>query len=205
MEDVNFGPDESMDDDEIGEGEDAEMDFGEDTGSEDTSRTDDDDEMDEEDDDEVDVDDETGESEGAWQDEEDDEADLVENGEEGEGDEDGDEDDEDEEVDDGVIWPEVRFPHMHMPSGRFSLAQGAEQVPGEADEGDDEEGIGGAFYSRCNFFCRAKPAGTGVPVILGEEEEEDEDEEWTSPQDGYVSSPEISLVLTLVLQRTGCA
>ena len=104
MEDVNFGPDESMDDDEIGDDEDAEMDFGEDTGSEDTSRTDDDNDMDEEDDEEVDVDDETGESEGAWQDE--DGADLVENG-EGEGDEDGDEDDEDEEADDGVIWPEV--------------------------------------------------------------------------------------------------
>ena len=106
MEDVNFGPDENMDDDEIGEDEDAEMDFGEDTGSEDTSRTDDDDDMGEEDDGEVDVDDETGESEGGWQDEEEEEADLVENG-EGEGDEDGDEDDEDEEADDGVIWPEV--------------------------------------------------------------------------------------------------
>lgn len=97
---MNFGPDESMDD-EIGGDEDAEMDFGEDTGSEDTSRTDDDDDMEEEDR-EVDVDDETGESEGAWQDE--DGADLVENGEEGEGDDDGDED-EDEEADDGVIWP----------------------------------------------------------------------------------------------------
>jgi len=115
MEDVNFGPDESMDDDEIGEDEDAEMDFGEDTGSEDTSRTDDDDDMDEEDDEEVDVDDETGESEGAWQDEEDG-ADLVENG-EGEGDEDGDEDDEDEEADDGVIWPEVRSSTYLYPLG----------------------------------------------------------------------------------------
>ena len=109
---MNYGPDESMDDDEIGEDEDAEMDFGEETGSEDTSRTDDDDDMDEEE--EVDVDDETGESEGAWQDEEEEEADLVENGEEGEGDEDGDEDDEDEEVDDGVIWPEVCFPRAHL-------------------------------------------------------------------------------------------
>lgn len=145
MEDVSFGPDESMDD-EIGEDEDAEMDFGEDTGSEDTSRTDDDDDMEEDDDREVDVDDETGESEGAWQDE--DGADLVENGEEGEGDDDGD--DEDEEADDGVLWP----------------GEGPEQVPGETDEGDDEEGIG------------------GLPVILGEEEEEDEDEEWASPQDG---------------------
>lgn len=99
---MNFGPDESMDD-EIGEDEDAEMDFGEDTGSEDTSRTDDDDDMEEEEDREVDVDDETGESEGAWHDE--DGADLVENGEEGEGDDDGDDDDDDEEADDGVIWP----------------------------------------------------------------------------------------------------
>jgi len=40
-------------------------------------------------------------------------------------------------------------------------------------------------------------------VILGEEEEEDEDEEWTSPQDGYVSGPEPPLMLKLVLQRTG--
>lgn len=106
---MNYGPDESMDGDEIGEDEDAEMDFGEETGSEDTSRTDDD--MDEEDDDEVDVDDETGESEGGWQDEEEDGAGLVENGEEVEGDDDGDDDDdEDEEADDGVIWPEVCFP-----------------------------------------------------------------------------------------------
>ena len=36
-------------------------------------------------------------------------------------------------------------------------------------------------------------------MILGEEEEEDEDEEWTSPQDGYVSGPQPSLILTLVL------
>ena len=42
-------------------------------------------------------------------------------------------------------------------------------------------------------------------MILGEEEEEDEDEEWTSPQDGYVSGPELTLILTLVLQRAGCA
>lgn len=147
---MNYGPDESMDGDDIGEDEDAEMDFGEETGSEDTSRTDDDD-MDEEDD-EVDVDDETGESEGAWQDEEEDEADLVENGEEGEGDEDGDEDDEDEEADDGVIWTEVRFLTCIYPSEKLTLAQGVEQVPGETDEGDDEEGIGGTFQSRCYFF-----------------------------------------------------
>ena len=119
MEEVNFGPDESMDDDEIGNDQDAEMDFGEDTGSEDTSRTDDDDDMDEEDDEEVDVDDETGESEGAWQDEEDG-AGLVENG-EGEGDEDGDEDDEDEEADDGVIWPEVCSPTYPYPLGYSAL------------------------------------------------------------------------------------
>ena len=144
---MSYGPDESMDDDDIGEDEDAEMDFGEDTGSEDTSRTDDDD-MDEEDD-EVDVDDETGESEGAWQDEAEDEADLVENGEEGEGDEDGDEDDDDDEADDGVIWTEVCFPMCMCPFGKLILGQGAEQVPGETDEGDDEEGIGGTFKSCC--------------------------------------------------------
>lgn len=50
------------------------------------------------------------------------------------------------------------------------------------------------------YLFRAEPVGPGVPVILGEEEEEDEDEEWTSPQDGYVSGPEPSLILTLVLQ-----
>ena len=83
--------------------------------------------------------------------------------------------------------------------GKLILAQGAEQVPGETDEGDDEEGIGGAFYSHCNFFFFAESTGTGVPVILGEEEEEDEDEEWTSPQDGYVGGPKPSLILTLVL------
>lgn len=37
-------------------------------------------------------------------------------------------------------------------------------------------------------------------MILGEEEEEDEDEEWTSPQDGYVTDSEPPLTLTLVLQ-----
>ena len=146
---MSYGPDESMDGDDIGEDEDAEMDFGEDTGSEDTSRTDDDD-MDEEDD-EVDVDDETGESEGAWQDEEEDEADLVENGEEGEGDEDGDEDDDDEDADDGVIWTEVCFPAYIYSFGELILVQGAEQVPGETDEGDDEEGLGGAFQPCCRF------------------------------------------------------
>ena len=147
---MSYGPDESMDGDDIGEDEDAEMDFGEETGSEDTSRTDDDG-MDEEDD-EVDVDDETGESEGAWQDEEEDEADLVENGEEGEGDEDGDEDDEDEEADDGVIWTEVCFSACICPSRKPIFAQGADQVPGETDEGDDEEGIGGTFRSCCCFL-----------------------------------------------------
>ena len=46
------------------------------------------------------------------------------------------------------------------------------------------------------FLRRAESADPGAPVILGEEEEEDEDEEWTSPQDGYVSGPRPSVVLT---------
>jgi len=194
---VNFGPDESMDDDEIGEDEDAEMDFGEDTGSEDTSRTDDDDDMDEEEDDEVEVD-ESGESEGAWQDEEEDETDLVENGEDGEGDEDGDDDDEDEEVDNGVIWPEVCLSHVHLPSGGSVPHRESSKFQEKRMKVTTKKESEVLSYLK-SFFCRAESASTGAPVILGEEEEEDEDEEWTSPQDGYVSYPQPSLVLTLAL------
>lgn len=53
------------------------------------------------------------------------------------------------------------------------------------------------------FLRRAEPADTGAPVILGEEEEEDEDEEWTSPQDGCVSSPQTSVVLTPHFRELG--
>lgn len=199
MEDVNFGPDESMDGDEIGEDEDAEMDFGEDTGSEDTSRTDDDDDMDEEEDDEVEVDDESGESEGAWQDEEEDEADLVENGEEGEGDEDGDDDDEDEEADNGVIWPEVCLTHVHLPCGGSVSQRESSKFPEKRMRVRMKKESEVPFNLLTIFFCRAESVSTGAPVILGEEEEEDEDEEWTSPQDGYVSGPQPSLILTLAL------
>jgi hypothetical protein len=195
MEDVNFGPDESMDDDEIGEDEDAEMDFGEDTGSEDTSRTDDDDDMDEEVDEEVDVDDETGESEGAWQDEEDG-ADLVENG-EGEGDEDGDEDDEDEEADDGVIWPEVCSPAYLYPLGNSV----SHREPSKFQERQTRvmtKKASEVHPIHVEFSGCAEHINPGVPVILGEEEEEDEDEEWTSPQDGYVTGSRTLLILTLV-------
>jgi hypothetical protein len=179
MEDVNFGPDESMDD-EIGEDEDAEMDFGEDTGSEDTSRTDDDD-MEEEDDEEVDVDDETGESEGAWQDEEDG-ADLVENGEEGEG---------DEEADDGVIWPEVCSSTCLWPLSNSVLHRGLSRFRERRMKVMTKKASEVHFCS-CPMFGPAELAHPGVPVILGEEEEEDEDEEWTSPQDGYVEGPKLS-------------
>ena len=192
---MNFGPDESMDDDEIDEDEDAEMDFGEDAGSEDTSRTDEDDDMDEEDD-EVDVDDETGESEGAWQDE-DDEADLVENG-EGEGDEDGDEDDEDDEADDGVIWPEVCMACIHLPSGNSISYRESSKFRERRMRVTTRKESEVPHNSAAIFLCRAEAVITGAPVILGEEEEEDEDEEWTSPQDGYVNGSEPSLVLTLV-------
>lgn len=194
---MNFGPDESMDDDEIDEDEDAEMDFGEDAGSEDTSRTDEDDDMGEEDD-EVDVDDETGESEGGWQDEEDDEADLVENGEEGEGDEDGDEDDEDEEVDDGVIWPEVCMPRMHLPSGNSLSHRESSKFREKRMRVMMTKELEVPHNPAVISPFRAEVVVTGAPVILGEEEEEDEDEEWTSPQDGYVSGLEPWLILTLV-------
>lgn len=196
MEDVNFGPDESMDD-EIGEDEDAEMDFGEDTGSEDTSRTDDDGDMDEEDDEEVDVDDETGESEGAWQDEEDGPA-LVENG-GGEGDEDGDEDDEDEEADDGVIWPEVCSSAYIYHLRNLVFNREPSKFRGRQMRVTTKR-ASEVHYVPVASFCRAEPINSGVPVILGEEEEEDEDEEWTSPQDGYVTGPKLLLVLTLALQ-----
>ena len=53
------------------------------------------------------------------------------------------------------------------------------------------------------FIRRAEFADTGAPVILGEEEEEDEDEEWTSPQDGYVSGPRPSLILTPHFRELG--
>ena len=194
---MNFGPDESMDDDEIGEDEDAEVDFGEDTGSEDTSRTDDDDDMDEDDDDEVDVDDETGESEGAWQDEGD-ETDLVENG-EGEGDEDGDDDDEDEEADDGVIWPEVCLSHVYLSSGNSISHREPSRFRERRMRVTTKKELEVPFDPFVIFLCRVESANIGVPVILGEEEEEDEDEEWTSPQDGYVSCPEASFILTFAL------
>ena len=185
---MNFGPDESMDGDEIGEDEDAEMDFGEDTGSEDTSRTDDDDDMvEEEDDEEVDVDDETGESEGAWQDEEDG-ADLVENG-EGEGDEDGDEDDEDEEADDGVIWPEVCSSTLLYLSGNSVLDREPSKFRERQMRVTTTKVLEVYSFSVAFFGC-SEPMNPGLPVILGEEEEEDEDEEWTSPQDGYVTDSE---------------
>ena len=43
------------------------------------------------------------------------------------------------------------FRSMRLPFWLLSLRQGAEQVPGETDEGDDEEGIGGAFLSVLNL------------------------------------------------------
>lgn len=201
MEDVNFGPDESMDDDEIGEEEDAEMDFGEDTGSEDTSRTDDDDDMDDEDDEEVDVDDETGESEGAWQDEEDG-ADLVENG-EGEVDDDGDDDDEDEEADDGAIWQEVCSAPCVYPFGDLVFDREPSRFQERLTKATMKKALEVHFYPFLTSAC-AEPVDVGVPVILGEEEEEDEDEEWASPQDGYAKGHEPPAHADTLVQRTRC-
>jgi hypothetical protein len=148
MEDVHFGAEDNMDEDEVGEDEDVEMDFAEDTGSEDTSRTED-----EDDEDEIgEVDPDTGESEGVWQDDDDDEEDLVENDAEPEGDngdededDDDDDDDDDEQAREAVIWTEVFLSH-HTFRLMLTFVYSQGDATQEQEEGEDEEVLGGQIF-----------------------------------------------------------
>ncbi|KAJ7132750.1 hypothetical protein C8R43DRAFT_929975 [Mycena crocata] len=131
MEDVHFGAEGEMDEDEEDENEDVEMDFGEETGSEDTSNTEDEGEDDE---------DPTRQPGEVWDPEEDeeeddeDEEDLIENNDDEDDDE--DEDDANDQIDDvegdggeeEMMWQDIN----------------ADDDAGEpADEGDDDEDVGG--------------------------------------------------------------
>ncbi|KAF9820248.1 hypothetical protein IEO21_01462 [Rhodonia placenta] len=125
MEDVNYGAEDGMDEDEEDEEDDVEMDFGDETGSEDTSATEEDVEDDLEDDLE---DDGTGESEEGWQDEEEeDEEDLVENHEVN-ANEEGEEQEGDEDEGEEVIWQDI--------------AAGEDIAEDAADDADEDEEVG---------------------------------------------------------------
>lgn len=93
MEDVNYTPEDEMDEDVEDDDEDAEMDFGEETGSDDTSNTDEEEEI---------LDADVRESQEGWQDEDEEyeEDDLVEQ-------EDDDDDDDDDGEDEGAPGPDV--------------------------------------------------------------------------------------------------
>ncbi|PCH43593.1 hypothetical protein WOLCODRAFT_75349 [Wolfiporia cocos MD-104 SS10] len=124
MEDVNYGPDDDMDEDGEEDEDDVEMDFGDETGSDDTSNTDEDAEDDLEDD----LEGETGESEEeGWQDgEEEEEEDLVENDGARIDDDEGEEDEEDEGEE--VMWQDI--------------AVGDDMPDGAAEEPDEDEETG---------------------------------------------------------------
>ncbi|KAJ6625623.1 hypothetical protein B0H10DRAFT_1782772 [Mycena sp. CBHHK59/15] len=132
MEDVHFGAEDEMDEDDEDEDEDVEMDFGEETGSEDTSNTEDDGEDD-------DLEDPTRQPGEVWDpevdDEEDDEdeEDLIENDEED--DEEGDEEDVNEQID-GVDGDEAEEEMMWQDIN-------ADDEGGPVDEADDDEDTGG--------------------------------------------------------------
>ncbi|KAI0699215.1 hypothetical protein BC835DRAFT_1412679 [Cytidiella melzeri] len=124
MEDVNFDPNDEMDEDGDEEEADAEMDY--DNESQDSSNTDEEDvvEMEE------DLENETGESEEGWHDE-DEEEDLVQNDDDHE--DEGEEREEDEDEDDGgegdVLWQEV------------AVAPGVVDDHGEEMDGEDGDEI----------------------------------------------------------------
>lgn len=63
-------------------------------------------------------------------------------------------------MDDGVIRPEVCFPHTHLPFWKTHSHTGGQRVwgGGVADEGDDEGGIGGTFYSYHDFLPLLNPS-----------------------------------------------
>ncbi|KAF7981836.1 hypothetical protein HWV62_31363 [Athelia sp. TMB] len=120
MEDVNYAPEDEMDEDVEDDDEDAEMDFGEETGSDDTSNTDEEEEI---------LDADVRESqEGGWQDEDEEyeEDDLIEQ-------EDDDDDDDGDGEDEGAPGPDVEA-EMIWPSG--------DVAPDGPDQDDDEEGEG---------------------------------------------------------------